>query len=190
MVQAAMRVVATPRLDVEAQFRFVHYGARSALDVSLQGGTLGQSAVPPQFLLDRGLQNTYAVEVSTRHQVLPNLRLSPSLMFETSAVAADAVSPAALDANKLDAALTVEWRAWRSGATALFVGAHLGATAYLLDNVNSRFDATAETACVDAGYSLAACAKRNAGDALPSASGDYYLVVVHAGASLGIVYQP
>jgi long-subunit fatty acid transport protein len=190
MVQAAMRVVATPRLDVEAQFRFVHYGARSTLDVSLQGGNLPSSGVPPQLLLDRGLQNTYAVEVSTRHLVTPNLRLSPSLMFETSAVAADAVSPAALDAPKLDAALAVEWRALRSGATALFVGAHLGATAYVLGNVSSRFDARAETACVDAGYSLAACAKQNAGDALPSASGDYSLFVVHAGASIGVVYQP
>lgn len=190
MVQAAVRVVATPRLDIEAQFRFLHYGARSALDVSLQGGTLAQSGVPPQFLLDRGLQNSYAVEVSTRHQLGPSLRLSPSLLFETSAVAADAVSPAALDAPKLDAALTLEWRAWHKNATALYVGAHLGATAYVLGNVSSRFDAHAETACVDAAYSLAACAKQNAGDALPSTSGDYYLIVVHAGASLGVVYQP
>ena len=190
MAQAALRVVATPRLEVEAAFRFIHYGARSALDVSLQGGNLSSSGVPPQFLLDRGLQNAYAVELSTRHTLTPNLRLSPSLVFETSAVAADAVSPAAIDAPKLDLALTVEWRAWRKGATALFVGAHLGGTAYVLDHVTSRFDATAGTACVDAGYSLADCAKQNVGDALPSASGEYYLFVVHGGASLSVVYQP
>lgn len=190
MAQAALRVVATPRLEIEAAFRFIHYGARSALDVSLQGGNLSSSGVPPQFLLDRGLQNTYAVELSTRHSLSPNLRLSPSLVFESSAVAADAVNPAAIDASKLDLALTVEWRAWRKGATALFVGAHLGGTAYVLGSVASRFDAAAGTACVDAAYSLAACAKQNAGDALPSASGDYYQFVIHGGASLGVVYQP
>jgi hypothetical protein len=192
MVQAALRVVATPRLEVEASFRFIHYGARSALDVSLQGGTLAKSAVPPQFFLDRGLQNTYAVGVSTRHQVTSSLRMSPSLLFETSAVAPNAVGPAALDAPKLDLALTAEWRAWRSpsGTTALFVGGHLGGTAYVLGTVQSRFDATAGTACVDAAYSLAACAKQNVGDALPSTSGDYHLFVIHAGASLALVYQP
>jgi hypothetical protein len=190
MVQAGVRVVVTPKLDVEASWRFIHYGARTALDVSLQGGNLGLADVPPQYLIDRGLQNSYAVEVSTRHLVSPSLRLSPSLTFETSAVAPSAVNPAAIDAPKLDGALTLEWRAWRSGSTSLFVGAHVGATAYFLGHVRSRYDATAETACVDAAYSLDACEKRNFGDALPSASGSYTLFVLNAGAALGLQYQP
>ena len=190
MVQAGVRVVVTPRLDIEASWRFIHYGARAATDVSLQGGNLGLSNVPPQFLIDRGLQNSYAVEVSTRHLVNPSLRLSPSLTFETSAIAPSAVGPAALDAPKLDAALTLEWRAWHNASTAFFVGAHVGGTAYFLGHVRSRYDATAETACVDAAYSLDACQKQNLGDTLPSASGDYTLFVVNAGAALGLVYQP
>ena len=190
MVQAGARVILNPRLEVEASWRFVHYGARAALDISLQGGNLGASGVPPQFLLDRGLQNSYVVEVSTRHLATPSLRLSPSLTFETSAVAPSTVNPAALDAPKLDAALTLEWKAWHSGATSIFLGAHVGGTAYFLGRVRSRFDAHAETACVDAAYSLAACAAQNAGDALPSASGRYTLFVLNAGASLGVAYQP
>jgi long-subunit fatty acid transport protein len=190
MVQAGVRVVATPRLDVEASWRFVHYGARTALDVSLQGGTLAPAGVPPQFLLDRGLQNSYLVEVSTRHLVSPALRLSPSLTFETSAVAPSAVNPAGIDAPKLNAALTLEWKAWRRGNNAFVVGAHVGGTAYFVGHVDSRFDARAETACVDAAYSLEACGKQNAGDALPTASGSYTLFVVNAGVALGFVYQP
>lgn len=190
MVQAGARVVLSPRLEVEASWRFLHYGARSALDVSLQGGNLANAGAPPQFFLDRGLQNSYLVEVSTRHQVTPALKLSPSLTFETSAVAPSAVSAAALDAPKLDGALTMEWRFWKSGPSALYLGAHVGATGYFLGRVRSRFDAHAETACVDAGYSLDACAKQNAGDALPSASGDYTLVVLEAGLALGFAYQP
>ncbi|MDB4967433.1 MAG: hypothetical protein JWN44_3122 [Myxococcales bacterium] len=190
MIQAGVRVVINPRLDLEASWRFIHYGARVATDVSLQGGNLGAANIPPQFLIDRGLQNSYAVEVSTRHLVSPALRLSPSLTFETSAIAPSAVTPAAIDAPKLDAALTVEWRAWKAGSTALFIGAHVGGTAYFLGHVRSRFDAAAETACVDASYSLEACGKQNVGDALPSASGDYTLFVLNAGAALGLVYQP
>ena len=190
MVQAGVRVTVFPTFDIEASWRFIHYGARTALDVSLQSGSLGNAAVPPQFLLDRGLQNTYLVEVSTRHQVTPTLRLSPSLSFETSAVAADAVNPAAIDAPKLSAALTVEWRAWQKGSTTVTVGAHVGASGYILGRVRSRFDAQAETACVDAAYSLDACGKLNFGDALPSASGSYTYFVVDAGAALGIQYQP
>ena len=185
-----MRVMVYPTFEIEASWRFIHYGARTALDVSLQSGSLGQAAVPPQYLLDRGLQNTYEVEVSTRHTVTPTLRLSPSLAFETSAIAADAVNPAAIDAPKLDAALTVEWLAWRSGSTALTLGAHVGGTAYFLQRVDSRFDAQAETACVDATYSLDACGKQNFGDALPSASGRYTFFVLNAGLALGIQYQP
>jgi long-subunit fatty acid transport protein len=190
MVQAGLRVTVNPSLDVEASWRMVHYGARTALDVSLQSGNLPQSGVPPQFLLDRGLQNTYLVEVSTRHVVTPSVRLSPSLTFETSAVAADAVNAAALDAPKLDAALTVEWKAWHKAATTILVGAHVGGTAYFLSRVDSRFDARAETACVDAGYSLDACGKLDGGDALPSASGRYTMFVVNAGVALGVQYQP
>jgi long-subunit fatty acid transport protein len=190
MVQAGVRVTVFPKLDIEASWRFVHYGARTALDVALQGGNLAHAGVPPQFLIDRGLQNTNLIEVSTRHQISPTLRLSPSLAFETSAIAADAVNPAALDAPKLAAALTVEWKAWQAASTSLTIGAHIGGTAYFVQRVDSRFDAHAETACVDAAYSQDACGKLNFGDALPSASGAYTLFVVNAGVALGIQYQP
>ena len=190
MVQAGVRVMVHPTFEIEASWRFIHYGARTALDVALQSGNLAQANVPPQYLLDRGLQNTYLVEVSTRHTLSPTLRLSPSLAFETSAVAPSAVNPAALDAPKLDAALTLEWQAWHKGPTALLVGAHLGGTAYFVSRVDSRFDARAETACVDAAYSLDACGKLNFGDALPSASGRYTLFVINAGVALGVHYQP
>jgi long-subunit fatty acid transport protein len=190
MVQAGIRVTLGPRTDIEAQWRFLHYGARSALDATLQGGTITNANVPPQYLIDRGLQNTYLVELSTRHTVSPALRLSPSLTFETAAVASDAVNPAAIEAPKLDAALTLEWTAWRSATTAVMLGAHVGGTAYFVSHVSSRFDAVAETACVDANLALDLCQKRNYGDALPSAAGDYTYFVINAGLALGVVYQP
>ena len=185
-----MRVAVFPTFEIEASWRFLHYGARTALDVSLQSGSLGKASVPPEYLLDRGLQNSYLVEVSTRHQVTPALKLSPSIAFETSAIADDAVNPAAIDAPKLAAALTLEWRVWQKTSTAVTLGAHVGGTAYLLSKVTSRFDAQAETACVDAAYSIDACGKLNFGDGLPSASGRYTYFVLDAGVAVGVQYQP
>jgi long-subunit fatty acid transport protein len=187
--QGAVRVNLSSRLDVEAGLRFVHYGARSALDVSLQGGDLAAAKIAQEFLIDRGLQNAYAIEVSTRHRVSPSLRLSPSLVFETAAVAPDAVSAAALEGNKLDAALTLEWQAWHGLANhALVIGAHVGGTAYFLGRVDSRFTSTAEVQCVDSSYSLSRCAALDHGDAFPSASGRYTLFVLNMGGAVGFTY--
>jgi long-subunit fatty acid transport protein len=187
--QAGVRVNVNPLLDVEASFRFVHYGARTALDVSLQGGNLAAAKLAPEFLIDRGLQNAYEVEISTRHRVTPSLRLSPSLLFESSAVAPDAVSAAALEGNKLDAALTLEWQAWHGLANhALIIGAHAGGTVFFLGRVNSRFDAGREVECVDAAYSLNHCSALDFGRAFPSASGSYTLFALNVGAAIGFTY--
>jgi long-subunit fatty acid transport protein len=197
IVQAGARVQLTPTVDLEAAWRFIHYGARSTFDVNLQGGNLGQlgkaagsTGIPPQFSLDRGLQNAYAVELSTRIRVAQPLRVMPSLTFESAAVAGDAVSAAALDGPKLDGAVTVEYKA-RLGPErrrALVLGAHAGGTAYFLGRAGSRFDPRAMVSCVDAQYRLEACAAADAGDALPAAAGRYTLFVVNVGASIGFDY--
>jgi long-subunit fatty acid transport protein len=187
-IYLATRVELTPTVDVEGSLRWVHYGARSQLDVKTQGGTLGQLdptlALPPEFLLDRGLQDAFAVEASGRFRVGQKLRLSPSFVFESSAVEASAVSAAALEAPKIDLALTAEWRP----RTHLVLGAHVGGTAYVLGDVSSRFHPRDQTRCVDARYDLAACGAVESGGGLPSASGHYTLFVVHFGAAIGVDY--
>jgi hypothetical protein len=112
------------------------------------------------------------------------LRLSPSLIFETSAMPSEAVNAAAIDANKFDLALTAEWKP----VTHLVLGAHVGTTAYILSDGGQRFDPTAAQACADAGGALAACGAANNGDALPSAAGRYTYFVVHAGAAIGMEF--
>jgi long-chain fatty acid transport protein len=190
IVHAGVRVELTPRIDLEASLRWTHYGGMAQLDVRAQGGTLGQlsarrdTALAPQFLIDRGLQDSWAVEVSGRFKVGGRLRLAPSLVFESSAVEASAVSAAAVEGPKLDAALTLEWRPVRH----LVLGAHVGGTGYFLDDVSSRFSSRAEAACVDAAYSLDACRATSNGYALPSASGHYSLFVAHAGLAIGMNY--
>jgi long-subunit fatty acid transport protein len=197
VVQVAARIEVTPTLDLEAQWRFVHYGARTTLDASLQGGSLGDlgpaangTGVPSSFSLDRGLQNAYAVELSARLLVARPLRLMPSLMFESAAVASSAVGPAALDGPKLDGALTLEYKPWMSGdrRRAIVLGLHAGLTAVFIGHVASRFDPHAAVACVDASYRTGACMSADSGDALPSTSGNYTLFVLNAGAAIGFDY--
>ena len=187
IVYFGLRFEATPRFEFEAGARYINYGARNQLDVSLQGGNLasaGNSAatrVPPQFLLDRGFQDTWAFWASGRFRLRETIRLSPMLMFETSAVRTDVVNAASIDSNKLDLSLTAEWKPTRL----LRIGAHVGGTAYILGQAGQAFSSRAAVSCVDAAYSLDACGKISAGQGLPSADGQYTMFVLHLGASIG-----
>ncbi len=190
IVMAAMRAELTPRVDLEVTARWVHYGTRSQLDVLVQGGQKGQVPAafrpPPQFLLDQGLQDTFAIEASTRWRVKPSLLLSPSLVFETSAVESSAVSAAQLDAPKFDLALTAEWHPVRH----LRLGAHAGVTTYVLGDIKSRFNSNDYVSCVEKGYDLnqPGCLAVTNGYANPTSSGHYQLVTPHAGVSVGLDY--
>lgn len=190
MIQFATRVEVSSRFDIEGSARWVHYGTRKALDVSVQGGTSALVAdtratqVGPQFLLDRGLSDAFGFEVSGRWKLGDKLRLSPSLFFETSAVETSAVNASSIDAPKFDVALTAEWKPVKH----LFLGAHVGGTAYLLSDAGGRFNPRAQVACVDAAYALDACGAANAGQALPAAEGRYTMFVVHVGAAIGFDY--
>jgi long-subunit fatty acid transport protein len=183
-VYLGVRVEVTPRIDFESWARYVHYSTRQQLDVALQGHMLAPFGVPPEQLYDRGLQDAAAVEASGRFRIRETLRLAPWLFYETAAVDPSAVNAAALDGHKVAVGLTAEWHPIRH----LAVGANLGGVAYLLGDVRSRFSSLAEKTCVDAQYSLDACGKANAGQALPSASGHYTLFVINASAALGVDY--
>ena len=186
-----IRVEATPRIEIEGTTRWVHYGARDALDVYLQGGNLDRlgladatAALPTQMRLNRGWRDTIAVGASVRARLGEKLRLSPSLTYESSAVDSSYVSPANLEGHKLDVALTVEWRP----RAHLTIGAHVGGTAYFVGHAGEVFDPRAEATCADAGFALEACGKRVDGTALPSAAGRYTMGTVHAGFALGMDY--
>lgn len=186
IVYLGARLQLRPGLELEAAARYVHYGRRSQLDINLDGGRLaelGVTAPPSEFRIDRGLTDAYAFEGSVRLD-RGRLRLAPSAVFETSAVESTAVSPAAIDAPKLDLMLAASWRVF----THLVLAAHAGVTSYFLRNVASRYDPRAQVACIDARYSLDACGAVLAGDGLPSASGRYLMFVLHVGAGLGLEY--
>jgi long-subunit fatty acid transport protein len=189
-IYVGARVEVTPRVEVEASFRWVHYGGRSGLDLVLEGGQLDRlgsspaTRIPAENQIDFGLQDAFGVEASGRFRLGEHLRLAPSLFLENSAVTTGSVNAASIDAPKLDATLTAEWRPVRH----LVLGAHVGGTAYFLGEAGGGFQPRAQVACVDAGYSLDACGAQNTGNALPSADGHYTYFVIHLGAAIGIDY--
>jgi long-subunit fatty acid transport protein len=191
VIHFAVRVEATPRLEIEGTARWVHYGYRSQLDVFLQGGTLdriGQAdpsaKVPAQLRFDRGWQDAYAFGASLRMKIHDRLRLSPSLIYESSAIDYAYINAANLDGHKADLALTLEWKPREH----LTVGAHIGGTAYFVGHAGGAFDPRAEATCVDARYDLGACQKQIDGSAGPSAAGRYAMGNLHAGFALGMDY--
>jgi long-subunit fatty acid transport protein len=189
IVHLATRIELTRRAELEATARYVHYGVRSGLDYGLQGGQLDRlqpasGALPPTFRVDYGLQDAWGLEASARFLVGDRLRLAPSLMVESSAVRRASVNAAAIDAPKIDATLIAELRP----TTHLLLGAHIGGTAYVLSHAGDGFSPRAQAACVDAAYSLDACAADNQGSALPAAAGRYTQFVLHLGVALGIDY--
>jgi long-subunit fatty acid transport protein len=188
VVQFGMRFEATPRIDFEAGARFINYGARRAIDVTLQGteiekaGLTAATRPPPQFLLDRGLQDAWGLWISGRFRARETLRLMPFVFFETSAVRRELVNAASIDSEKLDLSLVAEWKPHRN----VTIGAHLGGTAYFLGDAGQGFRPREQVRCVDAAYSLDACANLLGGRALSEAAGRYTLFVLHAGAALGL----
>lgn len=188
VVQFGMRFEATTRIDFEAGARWIGYGFRRALDVTLQGPALENAGLtsatrpPVQFLLDRGLQDAWGLWMSGRFRVRESLRLMPFVFFETAAVKKELVNAANLDAEKLDLSLVAEWKPHRR----VTLGTHLGGTAYFLGDAGQGFRPREQVRCVDAAYSLDACGDLLGGRALPEASGRYTLFVLHVGAALGL----
>jgi long-subunit fatty acid transport protein len=187
----AIRIEATPRLEVEGSTRWVHYGYRSQLDLFLQGGTLDRvgaadpgAAVPSQLRLARGSQDAYSIGASFRIKLGERLRVQPSVIYESTAADYAHISAANLDGHKVDLALTLEWRPREH----LTVGAHLGGVAYFVGQAGQAFDPRAEATCVDAHYDLTACQQRIDGAALPSAAARYSMGSLHAGFALGMDY--
>jgi hypothetical protein len=191
IIMFAMRVEATPRVEVEGSARWVHYGYRSQLDLFMQGGQLPQlaaadpqSTLPAQLRLNQGRQDAYSVGASLRIKLNERVRIQPSVIFESSAVGYAYIDAANLDGHKLDLALTLEWHPREH----LTVGAHVGGVAYLVGHAGSAFDPRAETTCVDAHYDLGACQKQIDGSALSAAAGRYSMGSLHAGFALGMDY--
>jgi hypothetical protein len=104
--------------------------------------------------------------------ITKRLHLGVGLRFETSALAASAVSPASVDGNQLEPTAMVAFQPLKH----LFIGGGYGFTFLLpVTTTGSVFDPGFATRCAASGHDLgsADCAAANQGRARPSADGTY-----------------
>lgn len=177
------KIALRDNLELSTWGRLVVYGgygssdpAQRGLVVRLSGDPVRRGGAPSMIVFDYGLQPAVAAEVGLRWTPHPRLRLGISTAVESSAVAADRVSAAALDAPKLDTMLAAEVRAtsWLRLALSYGLTTLFPATATAPPSGHA-YDPGATVRCVDARYDVASCTDATEGRGLPTNAGDYSL---------------
>lgn len=131
------------------------------------------TSVPDHVVLYRGFRDSLDVRARVVY-ASKDFRVGGTLRFETGAVPASHVNAAAVDGNKIEPSLAAELRIWRQ----IRLGAGYAFTwMFPVDTGASVFDPTAADTCAAAAGDLdtPACQARLAGQARPSAAGNYRL---------------
>ncbi len=175
----------TPRLLLDLEFRWFNFAALNSVDLRLSGSELrARPETPDRLVLYRGFQDVFAVQLGASYQLTPRFTLQGASMLETSAVPAEAVSPASVDALKVDSFLAFRWSLGRNFTLRGGYGLTLMPPR---DVTSSVFSPSDMVACVDKRYDvdLAECQRSSAGRGVASAAGHYSLMVHRFDLSLG-----
>jgi long-subunit fatty acid transport protein len=164
------------RLDLTAILRWMNLSRHEAIDIRVMGPAtngLRPHGLPEQILLHRGFQDSEELRLRATLRLGERLLVSATLRGETSAVAAEEVSPAAVDGFKLEPAFAARVRLGPLQLSAGYAFTFMPS----VTNAASVFDPSAAVTCTDAGGDLgnAACEKRSLGLARPTAAGTYSL---------------
>jgi hypothetical protein len=172
MVIGAVAWHPRPGIELMAMTRILSFPANDVIDIRLTGATLAADGLPQHIVLYRG----YGTVVDTRLRVSKWLRewarVGVGFRFETSGLAADAVSPAAVDGPKIEPTAMIQLRVLKH----LWLNAGYGFTyMFPVTVTNSVFDPGAAARCATAGGDLgtADCRTQLAGQARPTAAGTY-----------------
>jgi long-subunit fatty acid transport protein len=169
---------ATRHLDAVGIVRWVRYGSYDQIKIRVVGpsnDTLLGHNLPDQLVLYRGFQDSWDMRARLVHAPWPWFRWSGTLRMETSAVPNANVNAAAVDGFKIEPALATEFALGRH----LRIAAGYALTWMLPVTVGtSAFDPTAAAACARAADDLSspACQTRLAGQARPTAAGNYKML--------------
>jgi long-subunit fatty acid transport protein len=172
---AGLTVHLDRRWDVSVMARYLAFARHEAVSLRIvgpPGGGLRARGLPESIRLYRGWQDALDLRLRATVQATERLRISATLRGETSAVPPRALSPAAVDAPKLEPALALQLRVTRG--VRLQAGYAL-TLALPTEAERSVFDPAAAIACAERGGDLdaPACAQRREGTARPTARGRY-----------------
>jgi len=160
--------------DLSVIGRLLSFPSNDVIDIRLSGSSLAADGLPQHIILYRGYGNVLDTRVRYGQWVGHRLRLGVGLRFENSALAPGAISPGAVDGEKLEPTAMLTLLLWKHIA----IGAGYGFT-YMFGVASNQsvFDAGAASACEAAASDLtpgSSCYKRLAGQARPSAAGSYH----------------
>jgi hypothetical protein len=147
--------------------------------------SLDQSVYPPGLLTIATEQRTAVAVAFGVRELWPRLIVAEELLYESPRTDQAAVSPGNLEGNKLDLSLATRvrlhrrlWLLLTAGVTEVFFG----------PNAGSGFSTSAAANCRMSGYDITtyACQQVEFGWGVPTAAGNYWLVVPHGSAGLEV----
>jgi long-subunit fatty acid transport protein len=160
-------------MELTATLRVLSFPSNDVVDIRLTGVNLSSFGVPEHIALYRGYGTTFDNRIRIASWVTQRLHMGAGMRFETAALGASAISPAAVDGPKLEPTAMASFRVVKH----LSIGAGYGFTWMLpVSTGGSIFDPSAATACAASGRDItsAACSAVNSGRARPSADGTYH----------------
>ena len=163
-------------MDLTAIARVLSFAANDVIDIRLTGAALAMDGLPQHIILYRGYGTVLDTRVRYAQWIGPRLRVGAALRFENSALPTDAISPGAVDGEKIQPTAMVAFSPFKH----VSIGAGYGFTyMFGVTATGSAFDPTAAAACEQSGGNLGAgaagtaCFTRLAGRARPTAAGTY-----------------
>ena len=161
-----------PGLEIAAMTRWIWFHLQDRIDIRLTSPALQALGLPEHIVFHRGLKDVWDTRVRVAYWIRERLRVGAALRFETSAVSAADVNPAAVDGFKIQPMVMAELRVIRG----LSLSAGYGFT-YMQDVTAhpSNFEPGAAQACKGSGYdlNLQSCQQLQQGLARPTADGTY-----------------
>jgi hypothetical protein len=155
--------------------RWIWFHMHDRIDIRLTSPALQAAGLPTHITFHRGFKDVWDTRVRVAYWIRERLRVGVAMRFETSAVSAADVNPAAVDGFKIQPMVMAELRVTRG----LSLTAGYGFT-YMPDvTVNSsNFDPSAAGKCMDPmkdnnDLTKPSCIARQQGLARPTADGTY-----------------
>jgi long-subunit fatty acid transport protein len=165
----------SPGLEIAAMARWIWFHMHDRIDIRLTSPALQAAGLPTHITFHRGFKDVWDTRVRVAYWIRERLRVGVAMRFETSAVSAADVNPAAVDGFKIQPMVMAELRVTRG----LSLTAGYGFT-YMPDvTVNSsNFDPSAAGKCMDPmkdnnDLTKPSCIARQQGLARPTADGTY-----------------
>ncbi len=175
-------------LELTAMVRWSWFHVHDRIDVRLLGPSLEAANLPQHIVLYRGFNDVVDGRVRVSYWWHERVRVGTTLRVETSAIDANAVNPAAVDALKIEPLAQAEVRIGRR----LWIAGGWGITFMPSVTVtDSAFNPKLATDCVSSNGDLAPggpCQARLAGRARPSANGHYSSMTQDFGLTVTVRY--